>query len=103
MEKNLKNELKIYYYNIYSLEYETNCSAISSRKWEKLMEGSTRADTYKINKLVKEYLPDLFISLGFDLKPLKDLSWFNPYHYYKTKTHFILVHSSIEYFLKFYK
>lgn len=65
------------------------------------MKGATRADTYLINRLVKEHLPELFMALSLDCKPLKDLSWFNPYQYYKTKKHLILVHSGIEYFLCF--
>ena len=90
-------------YNISGLQLETTCVGITERKWDSLMENHTRADKYQINKLVKQYLPDLFISLGLNEQSLKNLSWYNPYDYYKTKTHFILVHSSIEYFLKFTK
>lgn len=89
------------YDEITSLIYDCNCTEITTGRWDKLMMGAKKADVYKINKLVKEHLPELFIHLGLDLKPLRDLYWFNPYHYYKTKTHLILVHSSIEYFLRY--
>ena len=89
-----------FYDNIHSLDYQCNCTEITEKRWDQLMKNAKRADVYKINKLVKEHLPELFIHLGLDCRPLRDLYWFNPYHYYKTKTHLILVHSSIEYFLK---
>ena len=88
------------YNEINRLVLECTCTEIRVSKWDRLMEGATRADVYKVNRFVKEFLPDLFNSLGFNDKPLKDLLWYNPYSYYKTKTHLILVHSSIEYFLK---
>jgi len=92
--------VKDFYNSINNLEYECNCTSISIANWDKLMEGALRADKYKTNRLVKEHLPYLFKSLGLDQKSLKDLNRYNPYNYYKTKTHLILVHSNIEYFLK---
>lgn len=89
-----------FYSNIHSLFYESNCTCITEDKWDQLMEGNTRADKYKINKLVKEFLPDLFNDLALNEVPLKKLGNYNPYNYFKTKTHLILVHSCIEYFLK---
>lgn len=80
---------------------ECTCVSISFWTWEKLMKGAKRADCYKINRLVKKHLPDLFHDLALNFKPLKDLYWFNPYHYYKTREHLILVHSGIEYFLRY--
>ena len=56
------------------------------------MQGAKRTDKRKLNKLVKEQIPELYESLA--------LQYYNPYNYYKTKTHYVLVHSSIEYFLK---
>jgi hypothetical protein len=70
---------------------ECTCENIRINKWDKLMEGATRANHKTINRLVKEHLPDLYNSLA--------LEYYNPYNYFKTKTHLILVHSSIEYFL----
>lgn len=75
-----------------SLTLEYTCVGISQRKWDKLMDGAVRADKQKINRLVKTHLPDLYENLCLD--------YYNPYNYYKTSTHLILVHSSIEYFLK---
>ena len=69
------------------------CADISLYTWERLMHGATRADKRTINRLVKEHLPDLFRALRLDL-------W-NPYAYYKTKDHLILVHSGIEFFLAY--
>ena len=89
-----------FYNSINSLEYECNCTSISIANWDKLMKGALRADKYKTNRLVEKHLPYLFKSLALDQKSLKDLNWYNPYNYYKTKTHLILVHSNIEYFLK---
>jgi len=59
------------------------------------MDGKTRADKRIINRLVKKYLPNLYRQLALHL--------YNPYHYYKTKNHLILVHSDIEYFLRYDK
>lgn len=75
------------------LEYDTNCTEISSWKWEDLMEGATVANKQAIDKLVKRHLPNLYYSLALDLH--------NPYKYYKTEKHLVLVHSSIEYFLSY--
>ena len=72
---------------------EYNCTTISARKVEALMENSTVANKRVINSLVKEYLPDLYYDLG--------LNFYNPYTYYKTKRHLILVHSGIEYFISY--
>jgi len=76
-----------------SIEYECNCTGISDWKWEELMEGATRADKSKIDAIVKRDLPDLYNDLC--------LQFYNPYNYFKTDKHLILVHSSIEYFLKY--
>lgn len=81
-------------YNV-QIEYECNCTHIPISKWEKLMNGSVKADKEKVNKLVKEQLPQLYKSLA--------LNYHNPYDYGRTETHFILVHSMIEYFLKIKK
>lgn len=78
---------------ITSLEYETCCSQITQSDWDRLMQGAKRADKRKINALVKKYLPELFNDLGLRFR--------NPYNYFKTKTHFVLTHSAIEYFIKY--
>jgi len=72
---------------------ECTCVGIGLNKWEELMKNCTQANKRTIDRLVKKHLPDLYDSLAL---------WaYNPYNYYKTKTHLILVHSSIEYFLKY--
>jgi len=82
------------YEKITSLEYVCNCSTCGSLSvWNKLMKGAVRANKKKINSLVKRLLPDLYESLA--------LNYHNPYKYFRTKTHLVLVHSSIEYFLRF--
>ena len=55
------------------------------------MAGATRADHRFVNSLVRKHLPDLYEDLSLNLR--------NPYHYFKTRRHLILVHSAIEFFL----
>lgn len=78
---------------IKTLIYEGNYTCMSPSNINYLMNGATPANKKVIDKLVKEHLPNLFDDLA--------LQYYNPYKYYKTKTHFILVHSSIEYFLRY--
>ena len=82
------------YKSITSLELECTCVNCGGQdQWDKLMEGAVKANKKAINRLVKDFLPDLYHTL--------DLDYPNPYDYYRTETHLILVHSMIEYFLKF--
>ncbi len=76
-----------------SLEYIGNCITLPIRFLEQLEDEATRANKKTINKLVKEHLPDLHYNLA--------LNSYNPYNYYKTKDYLILVHSSIEYVIKY--
>ena len=81
------------YNSITSIELEGTCVNCGGQKqWDKLMEGAVKANKKAINRLVKNFLPDLYYSLALHLP--------NPYDYYRTETHLILVHSIIEYFLK---
>jgi len=73
------------------MNLECRCSDISFNQWERLMTGAKRADKRKLNALIKRELPELYDSLFLNL--------YNPYNYYKTETHWILVHSGIEYFI----
>ena len=75
------------------LELEATCVGISMDRWEELMKGCVRANKRVVNRLVKKHLPDLHHSLA--------LEFCNPYNYYRTDTHLILVHSMIEYFLRY--
>ena len=56
------------------------------------MEGSTKGNKKEEERLIKEFLPDLYTDLALDL--------YNPYDCYKTKTHLVYVHSGVEYFLR---
>ena len=70
---------------------EATCSGINLAQWERWMAGATRANHRQIDRLVRRHLPDLYEDLRLHLR--------NPYHYFKTRRHLILVHSAIEYFL----
>lgn len=83
-----------FYCGITSLEFQCTCADISIYEWRRLMQDSKRANKIIINRLVKKILPDLYKELALNLR--------NPYNYFKTKTHLILVHSGIEYFLRIY-
>lgn len=76
---------------ISSLSLECDCTSITVNQWEKLMEGATRANKRLIDKHVLDYYPEQFDILRF----------YNPYNYFKTNTHLIVVHSAIEYFFKY--
>lgn len=65
--------------------FECSCADISEHKWNTLMENAKRGNKKIINKIVKNIFPD------WDLSK-------NPYQYYRTATHIIVVHSAIEYF-----
>ena len=81
------------YNKVHSLYFEASCVNVSQQKWDDLMSGAKKGNKREINKLVKRFLPDLYIGLA--------LNYYNPYNYYRTDTHLILVHSGIEHFLKF--
>jgi hypothetical protein len=74
------------------LEY--TCEQISADKWEELMKGG-KPINYKwlVNKIKRE-LPYLYNELS--------LQYYNPWENdcKQTKTHYILVHSAIEYFIR---
>ena len=74
------------------LEY--TCETISLSKWERLMQGARKASYKKLVRLIKKEIPELYSSLSLDL--------YNPWENdcKQTKTHYILVHSAIEYFIK---
>ncbi len=84
-------------YKISSLNIEATCCNISIKEWNKLMKNSAKANGFKIRKLIKKHIPELYESLNLD--------YYNPFENQckRTKTHFIYVHSGIEYFLKFEK
>jgi hypothetical protein len=84
---------KPYYEAVTELELDTTCVECRGGKWNQLMKGAVRANKRAINSLVKKLLPDLYEKLA--------LQFYNPYNYLRTQKHLILVHSGIEFFLKF--
>jgi hypothetical protein len=76
-----------------SLYLEATCGTISDFECEKRFEKATVANKKIVDKLVKKHLPELYEALALNL-------W-NPYKYYKTEKHLILVHSSIDHFLAY--
>ena len=72
---------------------EATCTNINLAQWERWMAVAPRADKRRIDGLVRKHLPDIYEGLSLNL-------W-NPYHYFKTRRHLILVHSAIEYFLAY--
>lgn len=78
---------------VQSLTYHCNCTTIPALACDELMRHAKKADKRKIDRLVKIHLPWLYEQLV--------LQYYNPYTYYKTKTHLILVHSSIEHFIQY--
>ena len=72
---------------------EANCTNINMAQWERWMAGATRADHRQIDRLVRRHLSDVYEGLSLNLR--------NPYHYYKTGRHLILVHSAVEFFLAY--
>ena len=73
--------------------YETCCSETTTENWNRLMKGSRKASYRHLIRRIKRELPDLYANLG--------LNFPNPYEHLtrQTKTHYILVHSTIEYFI----
>ena len=73
---------------------ECTCLTITTDRWNELMKNSKPID-YKwlVNKIWKE-MPKLYNELA--------LQYYNPYagQCRETKTHYILVHSMIEYFIR---
>ena len=72
---------------------ECTCIGIGIERWNRLMKGNKPLNYEWLRRKVKKHLPDLYDSLGLD--------YYNPYENQTrvTKTHYILVHSSIEYFI----
>lgn len=76
------------------MTYECNCSDISLSRWNELMNGAKPIKYQWLIKKIRKHIPGLYRELLLDL--------YNPYHHQckSTKTHYILVHSSIEYFIR---
>jgi len=75
---------------------ECTCVGISLSKWDRLMNGATRANKKEVVKIAEM----AGVIDEFQAKEEIKRPYFNPYNHYKTKTHIIYVHSSIEHFIK---
>lgn len=73
---------------------ECTCQDISIDKWNALMKGSKPVNYDWLKNKVKKHLPELYDALC--------MYYYNPYGGQSrvTETHYILVHSAIEYFIK---
>ena len=74
--------------------YETNCASISIDEWYSLMKGARKCSYQRLVSKIKKELPDLYRDLC--------LEFYNPFEKQckQTKTHYILVHSAIEHFIR---
>ena len=79
---------------INTMYLETDCTSIDIKRWNELMKGARKANYQRLVKKIKKELPDLYQSLMLD--------FYNPWsdQCVQTRTHFILVHSAIEYIIK---
>lgn len=73
---------------------DCTCTEINTDKWNELMKGARPMSYEWLKRRVKKHLPELYNSLCMD--------FYNPWesNTQRTKTHYILVHSAIEYFIK---
>lgn len=75
------------------MELQCTCQDITKQEWDKLMKGHRPMSYQWLKRRIKRYLPHLYNELMLD--------YYNPYESatYRTKMHYILTHSSIEYFI----
>jgi hypothetical protein len=76
--------------------FEATCVGIGIGKWEELMKGATRANRKLAVKIA-------LLAGAIDEQQAREeikRPYFNPYNHYKTKTHLIYIHSSIEHFIR---
>jgi hypothetical protein len=73
--------------------YETNCTEVSVQKYNSLMKGARKCSYKKLVAKIRKEMPVFYAYLC--------LNRYNPWEGYckQTKTHYILVHSAIEYFI----
>lgn len=73
---------------------ECTCADISVKKWNKLMKGAKPTNGKWLRNKIQKHLPELADALALDFP--------NPYEENScaTKTHYIYVHSAIEYFIR---
>lgn len=80
----------------FGVQPECTCVGIGMNEWERLMKGHTRANQRKVVKIAMK----AGIITEEDGRAEIKRSGYNPYVHYKTKTHIIYVHSSIEHFIR---
>lgn len=75
---------------------EATCVGIGQYQWDKYMKGSTRANRKIAVKIA------LLAGVIDEEQAKTEIKrpYFNPYNHYKTATHLIYVHSSIEHFIR---
>jgi len=74
--------------------YECCCEDITFDKWKVLMHGARKCSYKRLISKIKREIPSLYEQLMLDVP--------NPYaeQCRQTNTHYILVHSMIEYFIR---
>ena len=75
------------------MRLECTCQDITKQEWDKLMKGRRPMSYQWLKRRIKRTLPHLYDELSLD--------YYNPFEgdTYRTKTHYILTHSAIEYFI----
>jgi hypothetical protein len=73
---------------------ECTCADITQARWDELMKGAKPCSYKRLVSRIKKQMPELYKAL--------DLHLLNPWHEQAaaTKTHWILVWSATEYFIK---
>ena len=73
--------------------YETNCTCVNIDEWNQLMKGARKCSYKRLVSQIERELPELNRELC--------LNYYHPFESQckRTKTHYILVHSAIEYFI----
>ena len=76
------------------MTYETNCTEINIEKWKQLMRYARPCSYRLLVKRIQKEMPSLYQSLALEFP--------NPYasQCRSTPTHYVLVHSAIEYFIR---
>ena len=74
--------------------YETNCTYVSIDEWNQLMKGARKCSYKRLVSKIRRELPELYFDLCLNI--------YNPFEGQckQTKSHYILVHSAIEYFIR---
>lgn len=75
------------------MRYVCCCSDVTKDEWDSLMKGARKCSYWKLVRRIKTELPMLYEKLALGI--------YNPYcgQCRQTRTHYILVHSMIEYFI----